>query len=123
MSSSLEGRENTVSAKRGRPEVDGLRVCAARQARAGGSCGQRCLAISPGVKTLPATDGARVSSTKVDLCSDPSDRPSPRLAVALALIGGLVWCDEFEVARERRLEREARRAEKRTANKVLASWF
>jgi hypothetical protein len=70
-------------------------------------------------KTLPATDGARVSSTKVDLCTDPSDRPSPRLAVALALIGGLVWCDEFEVAKERRLEREARRAEKR---KPIKCW-
>jgi acyl-[acyl-carrier-protein] desaturase len=32
-------------------------------------------------------------------------------------------CDKFEVAKQRRLEGEARRAEKRTANKVLASSF
>jgi acyl-[acyl-carrier-protein] desaturase len=32
-------------------------------------------------------------------------------------------CDKFEVAKQRRLEGEAGRAEKRTANKVLASSF
>ena len=30
-------------------------------------------------------------------------------------------CDKFEVAKQRRLEREARKAEKLTAKKVLAS--
>ncbi len=73
MSSSLEGWENTVSAMNGRPSSISLTpvfsaFSAALYACAAGSPGQRRLAISSTLtNTLPGSNGAGVSSTKVDL--------------------------------------------------------